>query len=71
MKKRRPVLADQGRRFLTNSVGVDWLISISRKIFFTIIIFRPSSVCRQTSELLLPLGTGTGTLTIRGLLQQP
>ena len=37
MKKRRPVLADQGRRFLTNSVGVDWLISISRKIFFTIV----------------------------------
>ena len=27
--------------------------------------------CRQTSELLLPLGTGAGTLTIRGLLQQP
>ena len=26
---------------------------------------------RQTSELLLPLGTGTGTLTIRRLLQQP
>ena len=26
---------------------------------------------RQTSELLLSLGTGAGTLTIRGLLQQP
>jgi hypothetical protein len=27
--------------------------------------------CRQTSELLLPLGTGAGTLTVRRLLQQP
>ena len=27
--------------------------------------------CRQTSELLLSLGTGAGTLTNRGLLQQP
>jgi hypothetical protein len=26
---------------------------------------------RQTSELLLPLGTGAGTLTVRRLLQQP
>jgi hypothetical protein len=24
--------------------------------------------CRQTSKLLLPLGTGAGTLTVRGLL---
>ena len=27
--------------------------------------------CRQTSELLLPLGARAGTLTVRGLLQQP
>ena len=27
--------------------------------------------CRQTSELLLLLGTGAGTLTVRRLLQQP
>ena len=27
--------------------------------------------CRQTSELLLSLGTGAGTLTVRRLLQQP
>ena len=27
--------------------------------------------CRQTSELLLLLGTGAGTLTVRKLLQQP
>jgi hypothetical protein len=27
--------------------------------------------CCQTSELLLPLGTGAGTRTVRGLLQQP
>ena len=26
--------------------------------------------CRQTSELLLPLGAGAGTLTVRRLLQQ-
>ena len=26
---------------------------------------------RQTLELLLPLGTGAGTLMVRGLLQQP